>query len=379
MRTQPRDQHLQGLRRSGRAVVAPDLLDEPCVAEPRRVQRERREEVGRSGAGDRGPRRTTPRAGAGAGSSPRQHRNPRSGQVRGSPRRARWWPTGPPSPASSESLPRGAHREEHHAGRPAAHLGRLLTHGTTVHPDSEVVTCDRATAPAPTSYARGRRQRAAQLAHALRGLGVDGDQRVATFMWNNAEHLEAYLAIPSMGAVLHTLNIRLFPEQLTYIANHAEDQVVIVDASLVAPFATLLPHLRTVQHVIVAGPDAATPTCRARGARACQVGRLRGLHRPGSRHAFDWPDLDERSTPRRCATPPAPPATPRASSTATARPTCTRWRSRMGDAMGLTPDRRWPSSRCSTPTPGACPTPPAWPGVDWSCPTAACSPSRWRG
>ena len=51
-------------------------------------------------------------------------------------------------------------------------------------------------------------------------------------MWNNQEHLEAYLAVPSMGAVLHTLNIRLFPEQVAYIANHAEDQVVIVDASL---------------------------------------------------------------------------------------------------------------------------------------------------
>ena len=64
-----------------------------------------------------------------------------------------------------------------------------------------------------------------------------GDQRVGTFQWNNAEHLEAYLAVPSMGAVLHTLNIRLFPEQLVYIANHAEDQVVIVDDSLVGLLA----------------------------------------------------------------------------------------------------------------------------------------------
>jgi len=75
-------------------------------------------------------------------------------------------------------------------------------------------------------------QRAAQLANALRGIGVTGDQRVATFMWNNAEHLTAYLAVPSMGAVLHTLNIRLFPEQVAYIANEAEDRVVLVDMSL---------------------------------------------------------------------------------------------------------------------------------------------------
>ncbi|GAA3153972.1 hypothetical protein GCM10020255_034200 [Rhodococcus baikonurensis] len=76
-------------------------------------------------------------------------------------------------------------------------------------------------------------KRCAQLAHALRGLGVEGDERVATFMWNNSEHLEAYLAIPSMGAVLHTLNIRLFPEQLIHVANHAEDRVIIVDPSLI--------------------------------------------------------------------------------------------------------------------------------------------------
>src|SRR5262249_58067649 len=92
------------------------------------------------------------------------------------------------------------------------------------------------------SYARDglRRQnyaqtgvRAAKLARALRSLGVDGDQRVATLMWNNAEHLEAYLAIPSMGAVLHTLNLRLDPETIGYIAAHAGDDVVIVDSSLV--------------------------------------------------------------------------------------------------------------------------------------------------
>ena len=63
------------------------------------------------------------------------------------------------------------------------------------------------------------------MANALRRIGITGDQRVATFMWNNAEHLTAYMAIPSMGAVLHTLNIRLSPEQIAFIANEAEDQV----------------------------------------------------------------------------------------------------------------------------------------------------------
>src|SRR5689334_9355702 len=131
-------------------------------------------------------------------------------------------------------------------------IGSLMRHGTTVHGDSEVVT-------ATTDGTRSRTYaevgaRAAQLAHALRGLGIDGDQRVATFMWNNAEHLEAYLAIPSMGAVLHTLNIRLFPEQLVYIANHAEDRIVLVDDSLVPLLAQQLPKLESVTHVLVSGP-----------------------------------------------------------------------------------------------------------------------------
>ena len=91
-------------------------------------------------------------------------------------------------------------------------------------------------------------------------------------MWNNAEHLEAYLAIPSMGAVLHTLNIRLFPEQLVYIANHAEDRVVIVDDTLVPLLAKELPQLETVTHVLVSGPDAAAADLDS--LRACRQGGL---------------------------------------------------------------------------------------------------------
>ena len=73
-------------------------------------------------------------------------------------------------------------------------------------------------------------------------------------MWNNTEHLVSYLAVPSMGAVLHALNIRLFPEQVIYVTNHAENRVVIVDHSLAGPFSQLLPHLTTLRHVIVNGP-----------------------------------------------------------------------------------------------------------------------------
>ena len=78
-------------------------------------------------------------------------------------------------------------------------------------------------------------------------------------MWNNAEHLAAYLAVPSMGAVLHTLNIRLFPEQIAYVANEAEDQVVLVDMSLAKLLAPMLSNLETVHTVIAVGEGDLAP------------------------------------------------------------------------------------------------------------------------
>src|SRR6202043_4203668 len=110
-------------------------------------------------------------------------------------------------------------------------IATVMRYGTTVFGDKEVVTCAGDEPARRRSYAAVG-ERTARLANALRSLGVDGDQRVGTFMWNNAEHLEAYLAIPSMGAVLHTLNIRLAPAEVGYIATHADDYTVIVDATL---------------------------------------------------------------------------------------------------------------------------------------------------
>src|SRR5271170_5279568 len=89
-------------------------------------------------------------------------------------------------------------------------VAAIMRYGSTVFGDKEVVTCAGDEPARRRTYA-GVGERTARLANALRSLGVDGDQRVGTFMWNNAEHLEAYLAIPAMGAVMHTLNIRLSP------------------------------------------------------------------------------------------------------------------------------------------------------------------------
>ncbi|MEV5593541.1 long-chain fatty acid--CoA ligase [Streptomyces sp. NPDC052496] len=176
-------------------------------------------------------------------------------------------------------------------------VSRILTHGATIHGRAEVITWTGDGEPHRRSYAEVG-TRAAQLAHALRDeLGVDGDERVATLMWNNAEHLEAYLAIPSMGAVLHTLNLRLPVEQLVWIVNHAADRVVLVNGSLLPLLAPLLPHLPRVEHVVVSGA----------GDRSVLEGVRPRVHEyedliAGRPQRYDWPEIDEREAAALCYT-----------------------------------------------------------------------------
>jgi fatty-acyl-CoA synthase len=176
----------------------------------------------------------------------------------------------------------------------------LMRYGTSAFADREVRTWTGESARSQSYGETGAR--AARLAGALRSLGVDGDQRVATLMWNNSQHLEAYLAIPSMGAVLHTLNLRLDPAQLGYIANHAEDYAVIVDESLVPLLAQVLDHATTIRHILVTGPAGSLSD---HAAKLAGPGRevhsyeelLAGM--PGS---FAWADPDERSAAAMCYT-----------------------------------------------------------------------------
>jgi fatty-acyl-CoA synthase len=178
-------------------------------------------------------------------------------------------------------------------------ISRLLTHGATVHGTAEVLTWTGTGARRMTYAEVGAA--AAQLAHALRDdLGVTGDERVGTFMWNNAEHLVAYFAVPSMGAVLHTLNIRLFPDQIAYIATHAEDRVVIVDSTLIPLLAKVLPELPTVRHVVVVGGGDPAPLVQAGGGRVAVHDWAELLRDKPER--FDWPDVDERDAAALCYT-----------------------------------------------------------------------------
>jgi fatty-acyl-CoA synthase len=174
-------------------------------------------------------------------------------------------------------------------------VASIMRYGTQVFGDAEVATFNGAEMRRRSYAEVGRR--AARLAGALRRLGVTGDQRVATFMWNNAEHLEAYLAVPSMGAVLHTLNLRLFPEQLTYIANHAEDEVVIVDTSIAPLLGRVLASMKTVRHVVAVGAGDTAPLAEA-GKEVHSYEELLAAESD----TFDWPEIDERSAAAMCYT-----------------------------------------------------------------------------
>jgi fatty-acyl-CoA synthase len=179
-----------------------------------------------------------------------------------------------------------------------------------VHPDAEVVTL---TAPGTVRRATfgeisGRVDR---LARVLGKLGVQQGDRVGTFAWNNQRHFELYMAVPCVGAVLHTLNVRLFEEQLTYIVNHADDKVIFVDDSLVPLLEKLAPGFPNVQHYVLMG-DPARPT---RASDSTQRTSPAGTSLPNalsyeelleeagdSAQPFDYPEIDERSAAALCYT-----------------------------------------------------------------------------
>jgi fatty-acyl-CoA synthase len=167
----------------------------------------------------------------------------------------------------------------------------LLQRGRMIFGDSEVVTFQGEGSRRAT-FAEVS-DRAEQLAGALRRLGIRQGDRVGTLAWNNQEHQEAYLAVPCMGAVLHTLNLRLPPEQLAWVINHAEDRVIIVDGSLVPVLAKIRDQLSAVEHIIVTGQDEAS----ALG----EVLRYEDIL-AGERPDFAWPELDERTACSMCYT-----------------------------------------------------------------------------
>ncbi len=129
-------------------------------------------------------------------------------------------------------------------------ISTLIEHAARYHPEVEIVsrTCEGQTVR--TNY-RALHKRVAQLAHALKRLGIKPGDRVATLAWNTHRHLELYFAVSGIGAVLHTVNPRLFPEQIDYILNHAESRLLFVDITFSGLVAGLGDKLKSVENVIV--------------------------------------------------------------------------------------------------------------------------------
>jgi fatty-acyl-CoA synthase len=167
----------------------------------------------------------------------------------------------------------------------------LYRRGRALFGDSEVVSFEGESSRRAT-FAEVA-DRAERLAAALRRLGVGPGDRVGTLCWNHQQHQETYLAVPGMGAVLHTLNLRLAPEQLTWVVNHAEDRVILVDGSLLPALAKIKDQLRTVEHFVVVGDDDASGDDGMLGYESLIAGE-----QPG----FAWPELDERSASSMCYT-----------------------------------------------------------------------------
>src|SRR4051812_4361431 len=129
-------------------------------------------------------------------------------------------------------------------------VDRIIDHAANWHSDREVVSRSVEGPIVRTTYA-AIRERAKRLSNALAALGVQPGDRVATLAWNTGRHMEAWYAIMGMGAVCHTLNPRLFLDQLCYIVNHAEDRIIFTDLTFAPILAENRGKMPTVKHFVV--------------------------------------------------------------------------------------------------------------------------------
>lgn len=174
-------------------------------------------------------------------------------------------------------------------------MSNILDRGAKVAPNEEIVTLTENGVRRQTY--KETRDRSHQLAHALAGAGIKIGDRVGTFMWNGSRHLEAYHACAGMGAVLHTLNVRLSEKDLEYIINHAEDQIIIADADVLPLLENLKGKIPTVRKIVVATEEGFE-------------GWATELPDPVDYEAFiagqpteyEWPQIDENSPMGLCYT-----------------------------------------------------------------------------
>ncbi|MCC6868094.1 MAG: long-chain-fatty-acid--CoA ligase [Burkholderiales bacterium] len=174
-------------------------------------------------------------------------------------------------------------------------ISSLIEHANAFHPGAEIVS---RTVEGPIhrcTYADIRR-RAKQVANALTALGVRAGERIGTLAWNGFRHMELYFGVSGMGAVLHTINPRLFPEQIAYIVDHADDQYLFFDLTFAPLIARLAPQLKGVKGFVAMTDRAHMP--------AIDVPNLVCYEELVGEHTddFDWPMLDENAASSLCYT-----------------------------------------------------------------------------
>ncbi len=174
-------------------------------------------------------------------------------------------------------------------------ISSLIDYAAEYHGATEIVS---RTVEGPIhrhDYGAARR-RAMRLANALQALGVGQGDRIGTLAWNGYRHFELYYAVSGMGAVLHTINPRLFAEQIVYIANHAEDRYIFADLTFVALLEQLAPELEGVAGIVVMTDEAHMPETNLANVH-CYETLL-----AGGAESFDWPALDENAASSLCYT-----------------------------------------------------------------------------
>ncbi|MFL5154325.1 MAG: 3-(methylthio)propionyl-CoA ligase [Microvirga sp.] len=174
-------------------------------------------------------------------------------------------------------------------------VSSLIEHAATYHGDTDIVS---RTVEGPihrTTYAQAER-RAKRVANALTRLGIRPGDRVATLAWNGYRHFELYFGISGIGAVCHTINPRLFHEQIEYIVNHAEDRVLFVDLTFVPLVETLADRLKPIRHIVIMTDAAHMPPTSLPDA-LCYETLI-----AAETDALAWPEFDERRACSMCYT-----------------------------------------------------------------------------
>ena len=174
-------------------------------------------------------------------------------------------------------------------------MSKIIDRGAKVAPNEEIVTATENCVRRQTY--KETRDRAHQLAHALADAGIAVGDRVGTFMWNGSRHLEAYQACAGMGAVLHTLNIRLSEKDLEYIINHAADQIIIVDADILPLLEKLEGKMPTVRQVVIATEEG----FEGWSTQLPNAVDYEDFIKDKPTH-YEWPDIDENSPLGLCYT-----------------------------------------------------------------------------